>query len=386
MLRLALRNLLRRPLRLGLTVSGVALGAAVWLGLMGLGDGYQRGLRTELNRTGVQLMLVPLGCPYDAAARVLKGRTLEMSLPASALDAVRSDPAVAVAAPMLIAAVPRPSENRTDLWVGLDEAARSLKPWWRAREGRDWFTSDNGVILGSEAGVIELRSPGDALHSPELARTFTVEGILERSGTSDDSLFFLPLATAQKLFTQEGRLTAVAVRLHDPAQLRAVVERLQQIPGAQVVTMTEMMGTFLRLLGTVRTLLLALTTVACAVGMLGVLNTLLAAVVERTPELCLLRAIGASRLQIMGLVGGEALLLAVAGASVGVVLILFGGHGVEALVKPFLPLAPAEALMQIRPARLAQCLGASLVGALLAAAYPAWCAGRLAPALAANAE
>ena len=386
MLRLAFLNLLRRPLRLLLTVGGVALGVAVWLGLMGLGDGYRAGLRAELDRAGVQLMLVPLGCPYDAAARVLKGRTLETTLPASALDAVRADPAVAVAAPMLIAAVPRPSENRTDLWVGLDGAARSLKPWWQTSAGRDWFASSNGVILGSEAALIELRSPGDALHSPELTHTFRVDGVLSRSGTSDDSLFFIPLSEAQRLFSQEGRLTAVAVRLRDPSQLRAAVERLQQIPGAQVVTMTEMMGTFLRLLGTVRTLLLALAMVACSVGILGVLNTLLAAVVERTPELCLLRAVGASRLQVMALVTLEALLLAGSGAGLGLLIVVLGGHGLEELVKPFLPLAPMDSLMRLRTERLVQCLVASLLGAVLTAAYPAWCAGRLPPALAAKTE
>lgn len=386
MLRLALRNLLRRPLRLALTVCGVALGTAVWITLTGLGDGYRAGLRTELDRAGVQLMLVPLGCPYDAAARVLKGRTLETSLPASALDAVRSDPAVAVAAPMLIAAVPRPSENRTDLWVGLDEAARQLKPWWRARSGRDWFTTTNGTLLGSEAALIELRAPGDALHSPELQQTFRVEGVLERSGTSDDSLFFIPLRMAQNLFAQRDRLTAIAIRLKDPAELRSAVQRLQQIPGAQVVTMTEMMGTFLRLLGTVRTLLMALAIVACAVGILGVLNTLLAAVVERTPELCLLRAVGASRTQMVFLVASEALLLACAGTAAGVGIAALGGHVIESLVKPFLPLAPTGTLLQLGPDRMTQCALAAVLGALVAAAYPAWCAARLPPALAAKTE
>lgn len=386
MLRLAFRNLVRRPLRLLLTIGGVALSVAVWLSLMGMGDGYRSGLRAELDRAGVQLMLVPLGCPYDAAARVLKGRTLETSLPGSALDVVRADPAVAVAAPLLIAAVPRLSENRTDLWVGLDEASLLLKPWWEAAAGHAWFATSNGVILGSEAALIELRTPGDLLHSPELSHSFRVEGVLARSGTSDDSLFFIPLSEAQRLFSQDGRLTAVAVRLRDPAQLRVAVERLQQIPGAQVVTMTEMMGTFLRLLGTVRTLLLALTSVACAVGVLGVLNTLLAAVVERTPELCLLRAIGASRLQIMGLITLEALILVGTGGACGLLLAVLGGQGLEGLVKPFLPLAPVDSLMEIRSERLAQCLAASVLAALLTAAYPAWCAGRLPPALAAKAE
>ena len=91
---------------------------------------------------GMQLMIVPLGCPYDAAARVLKGTLAggrsagpDPGLPAAALAAARRDPEVAVAAPLLIAAVPRPAEGRTDMWVGLDRSALALKPWWQLTAG-----------------------------------------------------------------------------------------------------------------------------------------------------------------------------------------------------------------------------------------------------------
>lgn len=365
---------------------GVMLGVAVWLGLVGIGDGYQRGLRTELDRIGMQMMLVPLGCPYDAAARVLKGRTLESSMPMSVLEAARKDPAVSVAAPMLIAAVPRPSERRTDLWVGLDESARSLKPWWRAAAGRNWFSRTNGIVLGAEAAQTELRAPGDLLNSPELSTAFHVEGVLERSGTSDDSLFFLPLAAAQELFHEPGRLTAVAIRLKDPSMLRETVERLQQVPGAQVVTMTEMMGTFLRLLGTARTLLVAVMWVTCAVGILGVLNTLLAAVVERSAELSLFRAMGASRLQVAVLIALESAMLATLGALAGVVLAGVAGPWLEDWVRPFIPLAPQARLLEPSAIRVAECLAATLLGAVVASVLPAWHASRLAPALGAKFE
>src|ERR1043165_4810065 len=116
-------NLLRRPLRTGLTLAGIAVAMAVLFCIVAFGDGYRRALRTELDRAGVQMMLVPLGCPYDAAARVLKNNSLENSLPDSALELARNDPAVAVAAPLLLAALPRQHGRRTDLWVGLDEAA-----------------------------------------------------------------------------------------------------------------------------------------------------------------------------------------------------------------------------------------------------------------------
>src|SRR5256714_7669475 len=132
---LAWRNLIRRRLRSALTVAGLAVAVAVMACLPAFGQGYEAGLGRELDRMGIQLMIVPLGCPYDAAARVLKGRApaagglqgRDPALPAAALATARRDPDVAVAAPLLMAAVPRPSEGRTDLWVGLDRSVLALK-------------------------------------------------------------------------------------------------------------------------------------------------------------------------------------------------------------------------------------------------------------------
>ncbi len=261
---LAFRNLVRRPLRNALTIFGLAVAVAVLACLSAFSHGYRRSLGTELDRMGFQMMLVPLGCPYDGAARVLKGKTLENSLPQSALGLARRDPAVAVAAPLLMAAQARSSEGRADLWVGLDESAVALKPWWRMSAGEKWFNASNSVILGCDAAEIEMRVPGDWFYSPETGEKLRVVGVLERSGTSDDNLFFVPLTTAQRMFNQPGRLTAIAIRLHDPALVREASERLQKIPGAQVVTLAEMMGTFLNLVGAVRTLLFSLAIVALA--------------------------------------------------------------------------------------------------------------------------
>jgi putative ABC transport system permease protein len=188
------------------------------------------------------------------------------------------------------------------------------------------------------------------------------------------------------MFNQEGRLTAIALRLRDPSLVKAAAQRLQQIPGAQVVTLTEMMGVFLNLVGAVRTLMLSISLVAVAVSVLSVLNTLLAAVVERTNELSVMRAIGASRFQILRLVTTEALFLTGAGSLLGVLLALAAGPGIEHLVKQLVPLAPAGRLSS--PA-LGPLLQAALIGAaagLLGGAFPAWRASRLQPADALKAE
>jgi putative ABC transport system permease protein len=383
---LAFRNLARRPLRNGLTVAGLAIAVAVLVCLSSFGNGYQRALSAEVDRMGVQLLLVPLGCPYDAAARVLKGRTLDFSLPETALAEARRDPAVAVAAPLLLAAMSHPDAGRADMWAGIDETALELKPWWQAKSGQKWFSEADSAILGADAAEVELRSPGDHLYSPETGYQLRVTGVLQRSGTSDDSLFFVPLKTAQQMFKLPGRLTAVAIRLHDPSLLRAAAARLQRIPGAQVVTLTEMMGTFLNLVGAVRTLLLSISLVAMAISVLSVFNTLLAAVLERTGELSVMRAVGASRWQILALITTEAVLLTGLGTLAGILLALFVGHGIENLVKELVPLAPAQSLLSPTASILSETAVMGIVMGILGGLYPAWRASRLHPAEALKAE
>ena len=231
-----------------------------------------------------------------------------------------------------------------------------------------------------------MRAPGDLFFSPETGQKLRVAGVLERSGTSDDSLFFVPLKTAQKMFGQSNRLTAVAVRLRDPALMREATQRLQSIPGAQVVTITEMLGTFLNLVGSVRTLLISVALVAVAISVLSVFNTLLAAVVERTKELAVMRAVGASKVQVFGLIALEALLLTGVGTMCGIVVAIAAGPGIERVVKEFIPMAPVATLIQPTVRILLGAISLGTLVGLLSGLYPAWRAGQLQPAEALKTE
>ncbi len=382
---LALRNLTRRPVRALLTLWGLAAAVALFALLEALQGGYERALTTELDHMGLHLMLVPLGCPYDAAARVLKGQTLENTLPERALSEALHDPAVAVAAPLLICASPRVREHRVDLWVGLDRAALELKPWWHTSAGTNWFSAGDSVILGCDAAEIEMRAPGDLFFCPEAKEQFHVAGVLERSGTSDDSLFFVPLQTAQRVFGASGRLTAIAIRLRDPSLLREATERLQRIPGAQVVTSSEMMGVFLNLAGAARTLIQALAWIAVAVSVLTVFNTLFSVVLERTNELSVLRALGASQWQTLWLICLEALLQGILGSMAGLALAVAAGSTAADLSRRFLPLMPLVAVPVVTASIVTRGVALGALAGLLGGIYPAWRASRLGPAAAVKA-
>jgi putative ABC transport system permease protein len=372
MLNLVLKTIGRRRTRTCLTIGGIGVAVAVLLVIEQLATAYRSHLMKELNSMSLHLMLVPLGCPYDAAARVLKGNTLEVSMPEDAARIASDDPDVDVAAPLLIAAVPRPEHGRTDMFIGLNENGMRLRPWWKAAAGTNSFAAPDSIILGADAAEIELREPGDAFYSPETDRTFKVAGVLQRSGTSDDSLFFLPLATAQAMFNSSNRLTAVAIRLKDPAQLHEVSARLQNIPGTQVITQTEMMGTFLNVLGNVRTLLQSVAWVALAASIAGLMNTLLMSVAERNLEFSLFRALGASRYQVFGAVVTEGVLLTLLGTVLGILFCATTGAAIMHLLGHHLPLLGKSKSWNMDLGTLLLTIAASIAVAIIASLAPAW--------------
>ena len=151
-----------------------------------------------------------------------------------------------------------------------------------------------------------------------------------------------------------------------------------------MVTLTEMMGTFLNLVGAVRTLVQAIALVTVAVSVLALFNTLLATVLERAAEFSILRAVGASRCQVFGLMAVEALALTGAGSVMGLALAAAAGGPLENVVKHWVPFAPQDTLFALSAPLALECLALGAAVGIAAGLYPAWQASRVPPARALN--
>ena len=181
------------------------------------------------------------------------------------------------------------------------------------------------------------------------------------------------------MFNSARRVTAVAIRLRDPSTLAEASARLQEVPGAQVVTQTEMMGTFLNILGAVRALLRSIGLVALFASTAGLINTLLLSVAERAFEFSLFRAIGASRGQLFGVVLVESMILTLSGVIVGIVISLsLGGIGLDRTGIHFPYLHSAD--FAIRPGTISLAFAIGFVVALIASFFPARRAMQIEPA------
>jgi putative ABC transport system permease protein len=380
---LAVSNLRRRPARTLLTVVSVAASVAVLFSLLAFNSGHQKALRQQLQQMGVHLMVVPIGCPYEAASLVLEGGKIERYLDEGVAQKIAGIEGVAIAAPSLMQAIVRPEDGRTDIYLGIDERHLQLKNWWRTTDGAvptsRLLAEADSILLGWDAALIEKReAAGEKLWVPEIETELTVTAMLEPTGTQDDGLFYVPLATAQAKFGQPGKITAVQIRLTDPALALAVGDRLEaMLPNAEVIRMEELLGSMTALMDSARALIFAVVAVVIAISGVGVLNTMLMSVFERTREIGVLRATGAGRVHVFSLVWTETLALALAGGAIGLGAATLAARGVEGVIKRFVPLAPKEAMTHFDPRLAVICLLAILGVGLLAGVDPAFRAARI---------
>ena len=375
--RLAIKNLLLRPARTALTVISVAASVAVLFSLLAFNSGYQEGLQRQLQQMGVHLMVVPIGCPYEAASLVLKGGEIEGYLDEDVAERIASLDGVAIAAPSLMHAIVRPEDGRTDIYLGIDERHLQLKNWWELADGSkatgELLSEPDSMLMGWDAALIEKREEiGEKIWVPEIESEFTITGIFEPTGTQDDGFFYIPLATAQERFDLAGSVTAVQIRLTDPALAPQIGSELEAMfPGAEIIRMEELLGSMTALMDSARALIFAIVAVVIAISAVGVLNTMLMSVFERTREIGVLRATGAGRAHIFGLIWTETVALTVFGGVVGLVVAALAARGVEAVIKSFVPMAPKEAMTHFDPRAALICILAVLVIGLVAGIYPA---------------
>jgi putative ABC transport system permease protein len=375
--RFALKNLFAHKTRTFLTLGSMVVAVAVLFTLVSFNSGYEKALKAQLQAMGIHMMVVPVGCPYEAASLILKGGKIPSYLPASVLDQVRAISEIDVAAPTFMSGIVRPEEGRTDIYVGIDSTTLRLRNWWKL-DGR-LFEKPNDVILGNDVALIELSNIGDQIYLPEKDVTFDVVGKLEPTGNEDDGFFYIPLATAQQLFGHPNEITAISIRLKNPDDAPIVAAKLANVKGAEVVTMGELLGTMMTLIGSAKSLLLSIVLIIILISALGVLNTVLMSVFERTREIGVMRATGASELHIFGLVWLETLLLSVMGGVGGLGLALVGARLIESVVKRFLPLAPKGSVVALEPGSFLLIMAFVLGIAVVAGFYPALRAARAKP-------
>jgi putative ABC transport system permease protein len=371
LLRLALKNLARRPTRSLLTVLGIAIGLTAVVGLLGISGGIQRALERQFERLGHDLVLI-LPAASGAAPRPLK----------IDLDLIRSLPDVAEAGGLLRKTLPVASPQTRGFLVVLGlspemlEAAERFFVRFELAQGR---LPKAGEVLLTQGAARDLKlGSGDMVSISE--RGFRVSGVLKPTGDPrTEGAILMGLPELWALSGESDIVTLAWARAQAGGDVEALARKLEELIGVDFSVQTskrlnEVVQTALRVL---RVALTAIAAVALLVGGVGLMNTMYMAVLERTREIGILLSLGARRGQILALFLFEAGLLGLSGGIFGVGL----GAGLAASVT--LLISRVAEVPSFTPALSAPLVGLALLFStalgMLAGLLPARRAARLNP-------
>jgi putative ABC transport system permease protein len=373
---ISIRNLMRRKGKAAFILAGLVIGVATVVGIIAFVDATSHDIAHKLEQYGANILIVPktenLALSYGGLS--LGGVSFDLEeIRQSELAHLATIPNhrnIAAVGPIVLGGAS--VEGRRMLMAGVDfKTAAVLKPWWRV-EGR--LPQDDEVLLGAEVAQALGLAAGQRLSVN--GRSLVVSGRLDLTGSQDDQLAFLTLATAQQLFAKPGRVSMVEVAaLCKDCPIEDMVRQIAAVlPGAKVMAIQQVVQSRLEALAQFRKFSYGICAVILCIGGLVVLVTMMGSVRERTQEIGIFRAVGFRRSHIMQVVFLEAGIVSVLAGVLGYVvgwasaagaLALFGeSHGGH------VPFAPGLA---------AGAVGLALALGLAATIYPAQMAARLDP-------
>ena len=347
-LRIAMRALRANKLRSVLTVLGIVVGVGAVVCMVSVGAGAQAEVSEKIRTLGANLLFVLPGAKNSGGARLESG-TQPTLTEEDAASIRRELVDVQVAAPLLSRSMPLVATNRN--WVTVVAGINAdylVAREWQIASGRS-FTSDEitsgtkVAIVGSviveelfngRAGIGETFRIGSV--------PFTVIGVLDRkglgaAGRSQDDVVFIPLSAAKSRVlgavrgTTREALDFISIKVSDASampeierELEALLRQRHRIRGNapsdfRIENPADVLfarGAAVRLLGS---LLIAVAAVSLVVGGISIMNIMLVSVTERTREIGLRMAVGASRRDIRWQFLIEALILALMGGLVGAI-------------------------------------------------------------------
>jgi putative ABC transport system permease protein len=378
-LKLSLKNLQRHRTRSALTMLGIAASVGVLFSVFSFNKGFEQGLSSELARTGIHFMVVPSGCAHEVAALVLHGAVIPKFLDTGVMKSIMGTEGIELATPILVAQLPNPELGRIDLIYGVEmDALREIKPSWEIDGAVP--AAGNEILLGYEVAEHAGLKPGDTFRYPQIETPFKIAGVIGNTSSQDDAFVYMPLATAQELLNNPTGATAIGVKVKDPAAIPDITDDLaSRVPGIQIVTMGQVMNSISNLAASAKSLSISIALIAVMISAVGVMNSILMAVFERTQEIGMMRAIGASRWDVFRIILKETTILSIGGGLSGIVIAMIGSRLIEAFVRKIMPYVPAGDLVRFEPGIALASVSFIFVIGLLAGLYPAWKASRINP-------
>jgi len=355
---MALRNLGRQRTRTILTFVGVGIGMLAILLIGSLGEGTVTGFNQLFG--GTEITVVQAGQP-DTSLSSIQERVLRR---------IEALPEVQYVSGLIFSVVSTPR----DPFFVVNARARNDPMLSRlvVREGR-LLGSSRECVLGWRAAAQQNRRIGDRLSI--LGTRFTIVGIIESGNTFEDNGAIIELQEAQRLLKKPNQVMAAQIKLVDPEQTDAVLERLkQEYPGLLFSKSTEFAESLPDMQMTEQSIqvIFLMTTL---VGSIALMNTMIMSIYERTREIGVLRAVGWRKSRVLAQILGESLLVTLTSGAIGALLT----WGFIQVFRTLPSTGFYRDLFVLTPRVLVQTLFICVLLGVIGGLYPAWRASRFSP-------
>ena len=380
-LTLALRYLLGRRLRTGLTTLAIAIGVMVLFGtgiyIPTMLDAFQRNLRATAGQVDVTITH-RTGAAFIARRTEKFLRIAGVRALAGSIERTLNLPPEFYGRDVRVGAL---------LLLGVDPAAAAALRDYRLVSGRFLQAADGSaaVIAQSLADALQLKVGGMLrVPTPVGVVKLRVVGVLAGRALAGNEQVFLPLRLAQKLFDMPDRITVIEANLveNDDAQRAAALQAIEAQLGNEL--QLGALGAGSEFMAAMQTSQIAFNLIGFLALLMGgfiIFNTFRTIVAERRRDIGMLRTIGASRRTIIGLLLTESLLQGVIGTAAGLALgyglgraITTGGAGI---LRQYLNMEIGALI--IEPGLLVTTITLGVGVSLLSGLLPAWGASRLTP-------
>ena len=391
---LALRSLLARPVRTLLTTSGIILGVAVILAISITNLSTIKSISTLFSEASGKAHLMVMnswsgdpGFPEDVMDRIANHPGVKALVPTLHVQTLLADELTPAEIGVSFFGAVRGSLTLYGIDPVLDTEAREYKivegEFLSAKKPEAYnvvlvkdFADEKKLEVGDELRIVVTGG----------AEVLRVVGLMSKEGPgqiNNGAFGVIPLRTAQQIYSRAGELDQVDIIAlpgsssgHDLDMLQASIqERLGPdyavvYPASQGKRVTQMLDTYQ--LG-----LNFFSVVALFVGGFLIYNAFSMTIVERTREIGMLRTLGMTRRQIMRQILTEASLVAVIGSAIGVGAGILLARGLIRIME--LLLAQEVVQTQVPVDGLITSVFVGIVVTIVAAALPAWQAGRISP-------
>jgi ABC-type antimicrobial peptide transport system permease subunit len=253
---------------------------------------------------------------------------------------------------------------------GYHPAGQSIRHF-RIVEG-EGISANRQMMIGRVAAENLKKQVGETIRI--FNTPFRVVGIYETGVPFEEGGGVIRLHDAQKLFQQSRKVSFVSIKVEDPGRVEEVRQRIEEeFPDVFVSMAADFAEGAIDIKAT-RSMAWAVTVLALIVGGVGMTNTMVMSVFERTREIGVLRALGWRRARVLAMIARESILLSLASALVG----LLGGVVIGQILN-VLPAVAGFLRLNFGPSLLARALVIALVLGATGGLYPAWYASRLQP-------